>query len=109
VVFAREVEARTEADPRVQAIGARVAVADGAEKTRLRAEAAALHDTVRSEMLGQVADEFDNVHSVERALAVGSVHRIVRATELRPYLVGALDRGIERHLSRCRSGSHHGE
>jgi acetyl-CoA carboxylase carboxyltransferase component len=109
VVFAREVEARTEADPRVQAIGARVAVADGAEKTRLRAEAAALHDAVRSEMLGQVADEFDNVHSVERALAVGSVHRIVRATELRPYLVGALDRGIERHLSRCRSGSHHGE
>jgi hypothetical protein len=60
-------------------------------------------------MLGQVADEFDNVHSVERALAVGSVHRIVRATELRPNLVGALDRGIERHLSRCRSGSHHGE
>ncbi len=109
VVFAREVDARTESDPRVQTIGALVAGADGAEKTRLRAEAAALHDEVRSEMLGRVADEFDHVHSVDRALAVGSVHRIVPALELRPYLVGALDRGIERYLARRRPGSHDGD
>ena len=109
VVFAREVDARTESDLRVQAIGARVAAAEGAEKTRLRAEAATVHDAVRSEMLGRVADEFDHVHSVERALAVGSVHRIVPAAELRPYVVGALDRGIERYLARRRPRSHDGE
>jgi acetyl-CoA carboxylase carboxyltransferase component len=103
VVFAREVDARAESDARVQELRQRVAVADGAEKSRLRAEAAAVYEAARSEALGQVADEFDHVHSVERAMAVGSVHRIVRAAELRPYLVGALDRGIERHLNRARS------
>jgi hypothetical protein len=28
---------------------------------------------------------------------MGSVHRIIPAAELRPYLVAAVERGIERH------------
>ena len=51
---------------------------------------------VRSEKLGEVADEFDTAHSVQRAQRVGSVHRIVPATTLRPYLVGAVRRGMAR-------------
>jgi len=39
---------------------------------------------VRSEKLGEVAREFDVVHSVRRAQEVGSVHRIVAADGLRP-------------------------
>ena len=35
--------------------------------------------TVRTEKLGEVAAEFDAVHSVQRAQAVGSVHRIIAA------------------------------
>jgi acetyl-CoA carboxylase carboxyltransferase component len=99
VVFAREVDARAQADPRLQALRTRVAVAEGAEKSKLRAEEAALYDAVRSEKLGEVADEFDHVHSVERALAMGSVHRIIPAAELRPYLVAAVERGIARHTA----------
>ena len=34
--------------------------------------------TVRSEKLGEVADEFDGIHSVHRALQVGSLDRIIR-------------------------------
>jgi acetyl-CoA carboxylase carboxyltransferase component len=99
VVFARDVDARTKADPRVQELRERVAAAEGAEKTKLRAEEAGLYDAVRSEKLGEVADEFDHVHSVERAQAMGSVHQIIPAAELRPYLVAAVERGIERHTS----------
>ena len=99
VVFAREVDARTKADGRVQALHERVANAEGAERTRLRTEEAALYDAVRSEKLGEVADEFDRVHSVERAQTMGSVHRIIPVTELRAYLVAAVQRGIERHAA----------
>jgi hypothetical protein len=43
-----------------------------------------------------VAAEFDAEHSVERALRVGSVHKIIPAAHLRPYLIEAVQRGIQR-------------
>ena len=46
----------------------------------------------------QVADEFDSIHTIERALRVGSVDRIIAAAELRPYVVDALERGIARDV-----------
>jgi acetyl-CoA carboxylase carboxyltransferase component len=98
VVFAREVDNRAKADRRVREIRARITAAEGPEKTKLRAEEAALYDVVRSEKLGEVADEFDAIHSVQRAQSVGSVHRIIPAAELRPYLADAVRRGIERDL-----------
>jgi acetyl-CoA carboxylase carboxyltransferase component len=96
VVFSREVDKRTAADPRVAELEARVTAATGPEKARLRA---ALRDVVRavqSEKLGQVADEYDAIHSVERARRVGSVHEIIPAARLRPHLVQAVEQGIER-------------
>ena len=51
---------------------------------------------VRSEKLGEVGEEFDRTHSVERALAVGSLDRILAAADLRPWLVAAVERGIAR-------------
>ena len=42
--------------------------------------------------LGEVATEFDAIHSVQRAQEVGSVHRIIPPSTLRPYLVEALER-----------------
>ena len=97
VVFSREVDARAAADQGVQELRARIASTEGTEKTRLRAQEAAVYDAARSEKLGEVAGEFDRVHSVERARAMGSVHHIIPAAELRPYLVAAIERGIERH------------
>jgi hypothetical protein len=43
-----------------------------------------------------VADEFDHVHSVDRALRVGALHQIVPSARLRPYLIEAVERGIRR-------------
>jgi acetyl/propionyl-CoA carboxylase alpha subunit/acetyl-CoA carboxylase carboxyltransferase component/multidrug efflux pump subunit AcrA (membrane-fusion protein) len=101
VVFAAEVNKRTSADPRVAGLQTRIAeaTANGDDASRLRAELAAAWPAVHSEKLGQVADEFDNVHSIGRARDVGSVHTIVPAARLRPYLVDAVQRGMQRTLT----------
>ena len=93
-VFARDVKIRTDKDPRVVEALAAAAAAKGPEAGRLRAKAAAVAAAVRSEKLGEVADEFDSIHTIERALAMGSVDRIITAEELRPYIIGALERGM---------------
>src|SRR5690606_364489 len=81
VVFAAEVNQRTAADPRIAGLQDRLAQTqrsgDETEAMRLAAELDALRPVVRSEKLGEVADEFDSIHSVERAQRVGSVHTIV--------------------------------
>jgi acetyl-CoA carboxylase carboxyltransferase component len=96
VVFTRDVDRRTAKDPRVQELEAAVSSAEGVEQARLRAELAALRTTVRSEKLGEVAAEFEAIHDIERARRVGSVHAIIPAAELRPRLIAAVERGIER-------------
>ncbi len=100
VVFSRDVDTRTAADPRVRALQAELAQADPAEQPALHAELGALSKEVRSEKLGEVTDEFDGVHSIQRALQVGSVDRIIPAASLRPYLVDAVERGMRRELRR---------
>jgi acetyl-CoA carboxylase carboxyltransferase component len=96
VVFSRDVASRTSADPRITTIEAALAEADDGKRLRLQVELVDLRATVRSEKLGQVAAEFEQVHNIERALAVGSVHAIIPARELRPYLIDAVERGIRR-------------
>ena len=96
VVFTREVDERTRSDERVQTLERAVALAASHEVDRRRAELATTLDAVRTEKLGEVAAEFDAIHSVERAKAVGSVHRIIAAADLRPELVAAVERGMAR-------------
>ena len=96
VVFAGEVNARTDRDPRVVEQRERVATANAGEVASARAELERIREQVRSENLGEVAGEFDTVHSIERAAEVGSVDHIVPAGDLRPYLVAALERGMDR-------------
>ncbi|MFI7542165.1 carboxyl transferase domain-containing protein [Actinoplanes sp. NPDC049599] len=93
-VFAREVTARTEGDPRVREAAERLRAAADPAAGPLRARLAELTATVRSAKLGEVAAEFDRIHTVQRAMAVGSVDRIIGADRLRPDLVAALERGI---------------
>jgi acetyl-CoA carboxylase carboxyltransferase component len=96
VVFSRDVATRTAEDPRVVAVEAALAEAAEGDRSTLRAELADLRVTVRSEKLGEVAAEFEQVHNIQRALAVGSVDAIIPARELRPYLISAVERGISR-------------
>ena len=94
VVFSGDVNARTAADPRVREMEARVAAASGAERSPLGAERDELRASVRAEKLGEVATEFDRVHSIQRAVEVGSVDAVIRAAELRPQIIKAIDAGL---------------
>ena len=96
VVFAREVETRTRKDRRVQDAEAAVQGGGAAARARL----ADVLTLVRSEKVGEVAEEFDRVHDVERARRVGSLDDIIAARDLRAWLVGAVERGIARTLGR---------
>lgn len=91
VVFSGEVNARTAADPRVRDLEARVAAASGADRAALTAELDELRLTVRAERLGEVAAEFDRVHNIRRAVEVGSVDAVIRAAELRPRIIEAIE------------------
>jgi acetyl-CoA carboxylase carboxyltransferase component len=96
VVFTGEVEARARKDARLQPLSQAMARAEGAEKGRLRAQWEELFKVVQSEKLGEMASEFDQVHSVQRALEVGALNYIIPPATLRPYLVHAVERGIEK-------------
>ncbi len=102
VVFAAEVNKRTSADPRVadlqNAITEATAEGNNEDASQLRARLDSTWATVHAEKLGQLADEFDTLHSIERARDVGSVDSIVPASRLRPYLIDAIQRGMRRAL-----------
>jgi acetyl/propionyl-CoA carboxylase alpha subunit/acetyl-CoA carboxylase carboxyltransferase component len=94
VVFAGEVTERTANDPWVRDLGARVADTSGAQRATLATQLAEVRASVRAEKLGEVAAEFDRVHSIERAVRVGSVDAIIRAGELRPRIIDAIENGM---------------
>ncbi|HEY6888820.1 MAG TPA: carboxyl transferase domain-containing protein, partial [Solirubrobacter sp.] len=96
VVFARDVDRAARADERIRALDARIETAAGADRAALRAERATLWAAVRAEKMGEFAARFDAAHSVERAVRVGSVDSIVEAATLRAFLIGAVERGVQR-------------
>ncbi|MEC8024963.1 MAG: carboxyl transferase domain-containing protein, partial [Myxococcota bacterium] len=91
VVFARDVRARTESDPRV--VSAREAVSDAPLPNRpaLAEALSSVRRSVYGEHQAAVAREFDAIHSVDRARRVGSLDAVIAASELRPRLVQALE------------------
>ena len=99
VVFAREVEQRARRDPRVAALERELAAAEGRERARLAARFEEALEAERSARLREVAAEFDAAHSVERARRVGSIEAIIPPARLRPWLIEAVERGVERELA----------
>ncbi|HVK26482.1 MAG TPA: carboxyl transferase domain-containing protein, partial [Actinokineospora sp.] len=91
VVFAREVAARTAADARIRDLEAKSTAATGTDRAALTAELDELRSSVKAEKLGEVATEFDRVHNIGRAVEVGSVDAVVRAAELRPRVIAAIE------------------
>jgi len=96
VVFAREVDARMRADPRVKDLQEQLARATGIQKTALEIRLKEVTTIVHAEKVGEIASEFDHTHTVQRAQQVGSIDHIIPPATLRPYLIEALERGIQR-------------
>jgi acetyl-CoA carboxylase carboxyltransferase component len=94
VVFSGEVDKRATADPRHQALEARIAEADASERVRLRLELADLRSTLRAEKISEVAAEFDGVHNIHRAVEVGSVDAVISAPEIRPRIIAEIERRL---------------
>ena len=88
-------------DARVRAAQAELARASDAEKRRLSAKLDEVFKAVYAEKQGEVAAGFDRVHSVQRALDVGSIHTVLPTSRLRPYLIEAVERGMRRDPGRC--------
>ena len=88
VVFSRDVRKRAQADPRVAAARAAVeASSDPAVRVARRARLDTLLANVMLEKQSEIAAEFDAIHSVERALEVGSIEAIVSPERLRASLI----------------------
>ena len=98
VVFAGEVAKRTAADSRVRSLEDR-AVAAGTDRATLTAELDELRASVHAEKLGEVAADFDHIHSIQRAVEVGSVDAVIRPAEIRPRVIQAIEANKGRHLS----------
>ncbi len=95
VVFTRDVNTRTANDKRIKELESDIAGAtDAAQRGELRAQLAEMRSVVRSDKLGEVAAEYEQIHNIERARRVGSVHTIIPAVQLRPYLIEAVERGM---------------
>jgi acetyl/propionyl-CoA carboxylase alpha subunit/acetyl-CoA carboxylase carboxyltransferase component len=94
VVFSGEVRDRTATDPRVTGLQARAAETSGAERAALDAELAEVQASVRAEKLGEMAAEFDRIHSIQRAVDVGSVDEIISVAQLRPRIIEAIEHGL---------------
>ena len=88
VVFAGDVRRRAEEDPRVREARAQVdAARDVTERAARRARLDQQVQEVRLEKQAEIAAEFDAVHTVERALDVGSLEAILDPKALRPALI----------------------
>jgi hypothetical protein len=68
-----------------------------------------LRASVRTEKLGEVATEFDRVHNIQRAVEVGSVDVVIRAAELRPRVIEAIESRLHARGSLAPRSRHCGE
>ncbi len=99
VVFARDVKRAASEDPRVVAMSEELKSADGAERARLHAEYDQLLKQVQIEKRAELAEKFDTIHSVQRAMDVGSIDAVIAPGQLRKYLIEAVERGIDREIT----------
>jgi acetyl-CoA carboxylase carboxyltransferase component len=91
VVFPREVRRRAQQDPRVVSAQEQLAEASPAERPRLEEALGKVQADVLLEKRGEVAREFDGIHTVQRAVDVGSLDRVIAPESLRASIIEELD------------------
>ena len=91
VVFAAEVAKRTASDPRVRSLEDAAVATSGADRVGLTMKLDELRAAVRAEKISEVAVEFDQIHSIQRAVEVGSVDAIIPPAEMRPRIIEAIE------------------
>jgi acetyl/propionyl-CoA carboxylase alpha subunit/acetyl-CoA carboxylase carboxyltransferase component len=95
VVFGKEVAKRVGRDERVRRSGAGGEEASSDQLASQLERERATEET-RARVRAEVADEFDRIHSIDRALAVGSIDQIIAPRALRPTLINAVRDAVAR-------------
>ena len=90
VVFPREVRSRANRDPRIVALRAAVVASTGDERDEAEAALERTLADVILEHQGVLAKEFDAIHSVERAVQVGSLDAVIAPAHLRERVIAVL-------------------
>ncbi len=90
VVFTRQVADRVEAHPRVRAARAALAEATKDDHRAARERYESVRADVEASEQAAFGREFDAIHSVARALDVGSLHQVLPAGQLRAVLCSSL-------------------
>ena len=90
VVFTRQVAERVESHPRVKAARAALAGAAQDADRAARENYESVRADVEAAVQAEFAREFDMIHSVARALEVGSLHEVLPASHLRAVLCAKL-------------------
>jgi len=88
VVFAREAQARALRDP---ALGALRREAQRRGDAEARGALDAAYRPVLLQKQAELGAEFDAIHTVERALEVGSLERLIAPERIRPFLIGLVE------------------
>ncbi|MFC1849223.1 carboxyl transferase domain-containing protein [candidate division CSSED10-310 bacterium] len=96
VVFQRDVLNETYADPRIREVQQQLK-SDPAFRQK---EFKKLFQDVYSQKQAATAQRFDQIHTVERAQKVGSIHDIISPHTLRPYLIKAVEAGMKQYLQK---------
>ena len=96
-VHRRGQQAHRRATPGSRELEAALSAAEGVDQAHLRVElAAAAQQRCARRSWARWPPSSRAIHNIERARDVGSVHAIVPAAELRPRLIDAVERGMDR-------------
>ncbi|MEM7410596.1 MAG: biotin carboxylase N-terminal domain-containing protein [Myxococcota bacterium] len=90
VVFSREARARALRDPEIARLQR---LSQRHDDPEARAAFEAAYRQVLLQKQAEIGAEFDAIHSVERALEVGSLEGLIAAEEIRPFLAGLVRGG----------------
>ncbi|MBN1524313.1 MAG: ATP-grasp domain-containing protein [Spirochaetales bacterium] len=91
VVFPKQVAKDTANDPRIS--DAQKSVGEGRMTQKDYDD---LYKKVFAEKQTELGQKFDKIHSVERARSVGSIDDIIKASEIRPYLIKSVEEGMKK-------------
>ena len=76
---------------KVRELQERIASAPQEQRAALMVELADVRAELRADKISEVAAEFDAIHSIHRAVEVGSVDAVIAAAQLRPAVINAID------------------
>ncbi|RME76122.1 MAG: hypothetical protein D6785_14110 [Planctomycetota bacterium] len=99
VVFPRIVRNLVYEDPKIQKLQKELNQSSPAKRPLLEREYEELYQKVYNEKLGEVAQQFDSIHTVERAKEVGSLDNILSPHKLRPYIIQRITESYHQYLS----------